>query len=112
MFENRDAIAPMMAGPRPRWQALAATAIANGVTDENGNPPTRDAVRKAWQAIERNMNEKEPNRLPQIRANPTHQLPVVETKPVQKPLPAPPVEPAASPIKRRFDIRPATFKDN
>jgi hypothetical protein len=110
LYENRDAIAPMMAVPRPRWQALARTAADNGVTDENGNAPSRDAVRKAWQAIERTRNEKEPNRLQQIPANPPYQPPVVETQPVQKP-PVMILGPAASPTKRRLDIRPASFKD-
>ena len=109
LYVNRDAIAPMMAVPRPRWQALAKTAADNGIVDEHGNPPTRDAVRKAWQAIERTRNEKEPNRLQQIPANPPYQPQVVETQPVQKP-PVIPDAPLTTQSRPRNVFKVATFK--
>jgi hypothetical protein len=111
LFEHQDEIAAVLATQgRPGWQALTRTAAANNVTDEKGAAYTADAVRKAWQAIERTRNEKEQNRLQQIPANPPYQPQVFETQPVQKP-PVMTPQPAASPTKRRFDIKPATFKD-
>src|SRR5690242_10743240 len=95
LYENRTEIARMLAsGSGARWQALAKTAAANGVTDEKGNAPSRDAVRRAWQAVERTMM-KQP--APSV---PAASLPVVQTQPIPKPSPALQVEPAASPPKR------------
>ena len=68
LFENRDEIAPLMAGPRPRWAALSKTLIAAGIADANGNPPNRHAVRKAWQKIEHDMNLQRSNCRPETSA--------------------------------------------
>jgi hypothetical protein len=111
LFENRDEIAAVLAAQaRPGWQALAATAAQNGVRDKNGNSPSAGAVRWAWRAIERSMNRKEPNRLPQIPANPSHQLPVVETQPVQNAPPAIPEATFTMQSRPRNVFKVATFK--
>jgi hypothetical protein len=33
---------------RPPWSALVKAATDSGAVDENGRPPTREALRKAW----------------------------------------------------------------
>jgi hypothetical protein len=115
LFENHAEIAAVLATqPRPGWQALAATAADAGVRTADGEAPSRHLVRKTWKRVEHAMTQPS-----QPRLGPTPTPPVVavhppaaERPPVPRTSPVPPEEPGASPRKRRFDIKPATFKDD
>lgn len=37
---------------RPPWSALVKAATESGAVDEKGKPPTREALRKAWQRLQ------------------------------------------------------------
>jgi len=113
LFENRDEIAAVLAAQaRPGWQALAATAADAGVRTADGEAPSRHLARKTWKLVERAMTKPgQPQPAPTLPVPAVHS-PVVERQPVPRPLPVPPVEPGASPPKRRFAIKPATFKED
>ena len=115
LFENRDEIAAVLAAqPRPGWQALAATAADAGVRTADGEAPSRHLTRKTWKLVERAMTKPGQHK-PQPAPTPSVAAvyhPVVGRQPVPRPLPVPPVEPDASLPKRRFAIKPATFKDD
>ena len=111
LFENRDEIAAVLANEvRHRWQALAATAAEAGVRTAAGAAPSRHLARKTWKLVERAMaksGRQQPAPPPPV---PAVHHPVAERQPVLRPSPVPPVDPGASPPKRWFDIKPATFK--
>jgi hypothetical protein len=117
LFENHAEIAAVLATqPRPGWQILAATAADAGVRTADGAAPSRHLVRKTWKQVERTMTQPSQPRLgptstttpPVVAVHP----PAAERQPVPRPSPVPPAEPSASPRKRRFDIKPATFKED
>jgi hypothetical protein len=113
LFENRDEIAAVLAAqPRPGWQALAATAADAGVRTADGEAPSRHLTRKTWKLVERAMTKPGQHKPAPTPSVPSVHPPVVERQPVPRPLPVPPVAPGASPPKRRFAIKPATFKDD
>jgi hypothetical protein len=111
LFENRDEITAVLAAQvRPGWQALAATAAEAGVRTAGGHAPSRHLTRKTWMLVERAMTKSgqpRPAPTPAVAAV----LPaIIERQPIPGRSPVLPVDPGASPPKRRFEIKPATFK--
>ena len=52
LYEHYAEIAPLTARPRPPWEALAKTART---LVGDGTSPTRQAVRKTWLSVERDV---------------------------------------------------------
>ena len=111
LFENRDEITAVLAAQvRPGWQALAATAAEAGVRTAGGHAPSRHLTRKTWKLVERAMAKSgQPQPAPAVPA--VHPA-VAERRPVLMRSPVLPGEPNTPPppAKRRFEIKPATFK--
>ncbi|MFZ3237356.1 MAG: hypothetical protein WA184_18565, partial [Stellaceae bacterium] len=58
LAKNRAEIAAAFASQtRPSWTLLVKTATQIGAVDENGNPPTREGLRKAWDRLQRDQPE-------------------------------------------------------
>jgi hypothetical protein len=56
LAKNRQEIAAVFASQRrPSWTLLVKTATQIGAVDENGNPPTREGLRKAWERLQRDQ---------------------------------------------------------
>jgi hypothetical protein len=54
LAKNRAEITAVFASQRrPSWMLLVKTATEIGAVDENGNPPTREGLRKAWERLQR-----------------------------------------------------------
>jgi hypothetical protein len=111
LHEHHAEIAAVLAAQvRPGWQALAATAAEAGVRTADGHAPSRHLTRKTWKLVERAMAKSgQPQPAPAVPA--VHPA-VAERQPVLMRSPVLPGEPNTPPppAKRRFDIKPATFK--
>ena len=51
MRENYDAFAARLAGRRADWRVLARVFADAGLTDNAGQPPKPETVRKTWQRV-------------------------------------------------------------
>jgi hypothetical protein len=98
LWRNRAEIAEAFAAQsRPAWTALAGAANAAGVVDRAGQPYSRDAVRKAWQMVQRDMKRAPSRPVAPISAE-RQPAPLAQTTPSTSDEPRP---------RGRIQLRPA-----
>jgi hypothetical protein len=92
--QRHDEIAKVFATQaRPPWSALVKAAVESGAVDENGKPPTREALRKAFQRLEQDRARQSGSAPPRPTRQTTQPAPDPQPSAASapEPKPAPPV---------------------
>lgn len=112
LLENFDVLEPGVAGPRSDWAPLRALAIADGITDDDGNEPTGRTVRRTMGKVRREVAARgaakgrpAPPEVPPSRLPASVRPPVEPPRAPATPRPVPPRH-TASPPAAKEDLPP------
>ena len=79
MIKHRDRMATELAATgRPSWQRIAEILDAEGLTDADGNPPSRNTARLTWRSIVKHVPVKPIGALPRPSSPPPAAPPPAE----------------------------------